>query len=339
MHEQPTGDTRSTASRPRSLVRDVAPGVSFTTTQIVNVVFLGEPGAGDRDWVLVDTGMPGSRARVERAAAARFGTYNRPSAIVLTHGHFDHVGSVRELAARWDVPVYAHELEAPYLTGRSSYPPADPTVGGGAMARLSGVFPRGPIDIGDRLQVLPADGTVPGLPDWRWLFTPGHAPGHVSLWRAADRTLVAGDAFVTVRQESAYAVLTQRREVHGPPAYFTPDWDQARTSVQALADMKPESAITGHGQPMAGAELRAGLDRLAEEFDRVARPARGRYVHEAARADASGVVSLPPAVRDPLPKIVAGVAAAALLGGTIAALRRRGREPRHDPRHEPRHDR
>src|SRR3712207_7159986 len=49
---------------------------------------------------------------------------------------FDHVGVLETLAAEWDVPVVAHELEAPYLTGQASYPPPDPSVGGGLVARL-----------------------------------------------------------------------------------------------------------------------------------------------------------------------------------------------------------
>src|SRR4051794_3070678 len=64
-------------------------------------------------------------------AADRFSRRARPSAIILTHGHFDHVGALEHLAEHWDAPVYAHELEMPNLDGRASYPPADPTVGGG----------------------------------------------------------------------------------------------------------------------------------------------------------------------------------------------------------------
>jgi len=144
------------------------------------------------------------------------------TAIILTHGHFDHTGSVNQLLRVWDVPVYAHRLELPYLTGRSDYPPPDPTVGGGLMSALSRFFPRKGRNLGAAVHALPADGTVPGLPQWRWVHTPGHSPGHISLLRDNDRTLIAGDAFVTAKQESLGAVMMQIQGVSGPPAFFTP---------------------------------------------------------------------------------------------------------------------
>ncbi len=252
---------------------------------IVNVVFVGPKEAGDRGWVLIDAGLLGSRGAILRAAAERFGEGARPSAIVMTHGHFDHVGALESLAAEWDVPVIAHTLERPYLDGSAAYPPADPTVRGGLMALLSPLYPTKPVDVAGRLQTLPADGSVPFLPGWRWIHTPGHAPGHVSFWREADRTLIAGDAVVTTAQESAYAVAVQEPELHGPPRYFTPDWGSAKTSVTALAALEPETLITGHGQAMAGAAMRAALHDLARRFDSVAVPAHGTYRDHPATAE------------------------------------------------------
>jgi glyoxylase-like metal-dependent hydrolase (beta-lactamase superfamily II) len=213
---------------------------------------------------------------------------------VLTHGHFDHVGALEDLAETWDVPVYAHELELPYLDGRSSYPPPDPTVGGGMLAVLSPFFPRGPINVGKRLRTLPADGSVPGMPGWRWIPTPGHTPGHVSFWRDRDRTIIAGDAFITTKQESVYAVAKQEPEMHGPPMYYTPDWEDARVSVCKLAALEPELAVTGHGRAMKGEDMRRALHQLADNFDEVAVPEHGRYVGHPAQADASGVTYIPP---------------------------------------------
>ncbi len=257
---------------------EVAPDLAYQRCAIVNVVFHGLAGAGDRQWVLIDAGIPGMAGHIAEAASKRFGDGARPAAIILTHGHFDHVGSLIELAERWDTPVYAHNLELPYLDGAASYPPPDPSVGGGLMALISPLYPKGPIDVGARLKPLPDDGSVPFMPGWRWLHTPGHAPGHISLWRETDRALIAGDAFVTTAQESLYAVTTQRPEMHGPPQYFTPDWPSAKASVQRLAALEPEIAVTGHGRAMQGSEMRTALHALAENFDEVAVPKHGKYV-------------------------------------------------------------
>ena len=145
------------------------------------------------------------------------------------------------------------------------------------MSFLSRLYPCGPIDLGDRVRPLPPDGSVPGMPGWRWVHTPGHTAGHVALFREADRVLVAGDAFVTTKQESFLAVMTQRRELHGPPAYFTPDWRSARQSVETLAELEPARVISGHGRALHGAGMREELHRLARDFGRRAVPRRGRY--------------------------------------------------------------
>jgi len=300
----------------------VAPGVWALRDVFVNLYYLRDTSSPLGPWVLIDAGLYGSAAKIRQHAEAVFGPDNPPAAIILTHGHFDHVGALKTLAEAWDVPVYAHPLELPYLTGRSAYPPPDPTVGGGAMAALSFLYPKKPINLGERVRPLPPDGTLPFLTEWRWLFTPGHTPGHVSFFRDADRTLIAGDAFVTVRQESGLAVWTQRQEVHGPPAYFTPDWQQARESVEQLTALEPQIAATGHGIPMHGEELRRQLRGLAANFGQLAVPAQGRYVGHSAVADASGVVSVPPRPAVPLPKWILGAALAGGLGYLLVRSRK-----------------
>jgi glyoxylase-like metal-dependent hydrolase (beta-lactamase superfamily II) len=287
---------------------EVGREVAYMRCGMVNVAAMGNRSR----WILIDAALRGYGRAIHAAAEERFGIGARPAAIVLTHGHFDHVGGLDHLLEAWDVPVYAHPLEMPYLTGRSAYPPPDPLVGRGAMSLLSRAYPRGPIDLGGRVRELPADGTVPGVDGWRWIHTPGHTPGHVSFFRAMDRTMVSGDALITTKQESIAAVLVQRRELHGPPAYFTPDWDGARDSVSALAALSPDLLVPGHGQTWRGETMREALYSLAGDFDRLERPRFGRYATQPAIADESGVVMLPP---DPLPAVLAGVGAIAATAG------------------------
>jgi len=308
--------------------RYVAVDVSYLRDKVVNVCFIGAPGADDREWALVDAGLPGSADRIRRAAALMFGPDSRPAAILLTHGHLDHVGAIHTLARDWDAPVYAHELELPYLTGRSAYPPPDPFVGGGAMSVLSLLIPRGPFNLGSRVRELPDDGTVPGLRGWRWIPTPGHSPGHVSFVRDSDRTLIAGDAFVTTKPESLLAALTQRPELHGPPMHFTPDWNAARASVRHLADYSPTTAVTGHGPPMRGERLQIELRELASHFDEWARPAHGRYRDRPAITDATGVVDLPPPEVSVRTVALTAFAVSAAIGLTVALRRRHARTAR-----------
>ena len=280
-------------------------------------------GTTKNEWVLVDTGTPGATGAIRRAAERRYGAGTRPKAIILTHGHHDHTSSALDLANAWDVPIYAHPLERPYLTGKSAYPPADPTVGG-PMALLARFQSDKPLELGERLQDLPQDGSVPGLmPDWQWMHTPGHTPGHVSLFRETDRALIAGDAVVTVDVDSWRGLVTGQTVVSRPPAPFTPDWSAARQSVEELADLEPTVVVSGHGRPVAGTQASVQLRSLSDGF-RI--PVEGRYVGRSPQIDPEkGVMQLPPPVDDPLPRIAAGVAAGTACVAALAALlRRRG---------------
>jgi glyoxylase-like metal-dependent hydrolase (beta-lactamase superfamily II) len=253
----------------------VAGDILCLSILMVNICMVGTKD----EWVLVDTGVGNSENSIVRAAKEKFGEEYGPKAIILTHGHFDHIGDIEKLIERWDIPVYAHMFELPYLTGKAQYPPPDPSVGGGLMSRVSSLYPKTSTNLGDKVKPLPGDGNVPHMPGWKWIHTPGHTEGHISLFRESDRILIAGDAFTTVKQESALAVLTQHQEIHGPPAYFTTDWRAARESVRHLEELNPSIAISSHGQPLSGEKLTKELEELARHFDNIAVPEQGKYVH------------------------------------------------------------
>lgn len=287
----------------------------------VNVYFVKDEAS--ENWVLIDTGISSTHKKIKTVAGELFG--KPPSAIVLTHGHGDHAGSLNKLLEEWHVPVYCHYMEMPYLTGKSSYPPPDSSVGGGLMASVADVFSPKPITIQGNLNPLPEDGSVPHLSGWIYINTPGHAPGHVSLFREDDKVLIAGDAFVTTKQESVYSVMLQKQQVSRPPAYFTYDWAAAADSIKKLKMLAPEVAATGHGKPMHGKELRTQLQHMHEHFFEKAVPNKGRYIYEPAVADANGVLYVPPATYNPYTKwIVRGsVVAAGFITAFIIVNRQR----------------
>lgn len=253
---------------------EVMPDLYCFNVQIVNVCFIGNPNEGNT-FILVDAGMPGSGEMIIQEAEKRFGKGCKLTNIILTHGHFDHVGAIEQLLQKWDVPIYAHPLEEPYLTGKEDYPPPNNEVEG-LVAKMSPMFPRHSINISSNLQLLSDDGTIPPLPNWRYIRTPGHTPGHISLFRDSDRALIAGDAITNVEQESLYEVLTQKQEMHGPPPYFTTDWQAAFASVKAIEALEPQIAITGHGFPITGDELHTNLKKLVTNFEQTEIPENHR---------------------------------------------------------------
>ncbi|WP_374950380.1 MBL fold metallo-hydrolase [Mucilaginibacter sp.] len=272
----------------------VGQGVWGMRLTFVNVYMIANRRSAGKGWVLVDTGLKGSAGKIVAMAEALFGLGTRPAAVVLTHGHSDHAGSVYDLLKVWDVPVYAHKLELPYLTGRSNYPPVDPEVGGGLMSLMSFVFPTKAIDVSRNIREIDLYDGIPELPEWKVIHTPGHTPGHISLFFPLNTTLIAGDAFTTTPAESAFYLATYAKKVSGPPKYITSDWIAAAKSVRKLSALQPRIAATGHGPVMRGKELQTGLNYLANRFESVAVPGSGRYVGHAAVSDEFGVRSIPP---------------------------------------------
>ncbi len=258
--------------------QEILPDILLMNFTVVNACLVGNPSVNTDKWVLIDTGLENSADFILKSVEKHFGKDSRPEAIILTHGHFDHVGSVSKLSELWDVPVYIHQLEMPYVTGKEDYPPADPAVDEGIVAKMSPTFPHASIDISSRTLALPNDGNVPGMPGWKWIHTPGHTKGHISLFREKDRVLIAADAFSTTKQESLSSVVMHSEQISGPPKYLTTDWKAAEDSVKHLMELKPSLVIPGHGKPMKGDELTKHLEMLVNHFDEIAKPEHGRFV-------------------------------------------------------------
>ena len=101
----------------------------------------------------------------------------------------------------------------------------------------------------------------------------------------------------------------------------------ARDSVDRLAALRPQAAVTGHGPPMTGTVLAHELNRLAREFARIGMPSDGRYVRRPVIVDATGaVVEIPPAVHSAWPKVFL---AGAVAGGVAYAVYRMVEHERH----------
>lgn len=233
----------------------IAPGVHG-----LRIIFVNVFGVSHRDgsWTLIDAGLPSSAPFIRRWAEQTF--HFAPRAVVLTHGHFDHVGAAGTLANYWDIPVFAHPLEIPYLTGEC--PEANLAMDGGIMPLLSPLYPSTPVDLGRRLQ------PVTGLLGWEILHTPGHTPGHLSFYRTGEGTLLAGDAFCTTRPGAFFQpVAGETPALHAPPSFCTYNRELAKRSVEKLAQLGATTLAPGHGQPISGADVPAAMDKLAAEFD------------------------------------------------------------------------
>jgi glyoxylase-like metal-dependent hydrolase (beta-lactamase superfamily II) len=115
-----------------------------------------------------------------------------------------------------------------------------------------------------------APGTmVPGLPDWEFIATPGHSPGHVSFFRPRDRVLITGDAVVTVDLNSWWRFLVwglgrNQQRLAGPPRYTTWNWQTAKESIASLARLEPRVLACGHGPVMTGQDMAIALRALAD---------------------------------------------------------------------------
>jgi glyoxylase-like metal-dependent hydrolase (beta-lactamase superfamily II) len=188
----------------------------------------------DNTWTLVDTNFPGSCAEILKAAAPM---NSRISRIVLTHAHFDHVGSLDALTtALPDAEVFISAREARLLRG-------DFSLDAGETGKPLLGFKRAKCHIHRLLN----DGDQVG--SLYVVACPGHSPGHIAFLDSRDNTLLAGDSFMTQKGVIAAGVYSFFFPM---PAWFSWNCGLAAVSAGKLAALKPSRLAVGHGPTITG---------------------------------------------------------------------------------------
>jgi len=183
----------------------------------------------DDGFTLVDTNFPGSASRILRAAQNLDAPIRR---ILLTHAHFDHVGSLNALLQLTPGIELAISMRESRLLARDFT--LDPGESGKWLLGFPGVKARPTILLKDADRV----GSLQAIS------SPGHTPGHMAFLDVRDGSLLAGDAFVNQLGLTAAGVF----KLYFPmPALFSWNKELSALSARKLRDLKPARLAVGHG--------------------------------------------------------------------------------------------
>jgi len=229
----------------------LAPGLHRLGTGMINSYLI----ADGTEVTIIDAGLGGYFGDLPGELAAMGRTLDDVRALVLTHGHGDHIGFAERLREERHVPVRVHEADAALARGEVKNPAKG--LGPTRIAPLLRFFWYSGRRGGLRIKPLTAvetfgDGAtldVPGAP--RVVLVPGHTPGSAALHVPALDALFVGDALATL------AVTTGAT---GPQvAPFTADVPTALASLDRLRDLQAGLVLPGHGEPWRG-----GVDKAIQ---------------------------------------------------------------------------
>jgi glyoxylase-like metal-dependent hydrolase (beta-lactamase superfamily II) len=236
----------------------------------VNAFLVELEGGG---WMLVDGGPlhPASWGALEAAVERLAGGWGGVALHVVTHMHLDHFGAAGRVRERTEAPLVMGKLDAERAAHAATEPTEEadyraallarcgvPEADVGRMAGGGGANPW--VAFASAHHRPAGDAVVPGAPEWRVLWTPGHTAGHLSLLRE-DGELIGGDAVLTPTTPTI-GVNRQREDPVG-------DYLDSLERLEAVAGAR---LFPGHGEALIEPEVRIGeLARLTRaESARVA---------------------------------------------------------------------
>ena len=197
--------------------------------------------------VLIDAGFFGEMWYLRRLLKKLRLAPGAIRAILLTHGHLDHVGSLPELQAWTGAPVWAHALEQAHVAGTYPYT---------GLSRVCGwLEAAGRRLLGRRIGRVDrtfADGDL--LPFWGGLevvHLPGHTRGHCGFYSARHDLLFSGDLF------ASYFFNT-----HRPPSILNSVPAEFPASFARVAELDPALIVPNHYDYLDGVKHRRRFDRL-----------------------------------------------------------------------------